>query len=71
MMHFCTLFDANYLTRALAMHRSLEKVSDDFHLYFFTMDKESENVLRELKLNSSTIVPIADIENEEIAKCKN
>ena len=70
MMHFCTLFDANYLTRALAMHRSLEKVSDDFHLYFFTMDKESENVLRELKLNSSTIVPIADIENEKLLNAK-
>ena len=38
MLNFCTLFDSNYIDRALVMYQSLEAVLDDFKLYVIAFD---------------------------------
>jgi len=47
---FCTLFDANYLARAIALYRSLERVCDDFTLHAFCMDDRSFEINDEITL---------------------
>ena len=47
---FCTLFDRNYLPRALVLYRSLESVCGDFRLRAFCMDEVTAPILRRLGL---------------------
>ncbi len=71
MMNFCTLFDAYYIHKGLALYRSLEKVTGDFTLYVMAFDEETFRKLKALSL------PHMVVENEsgpflteEIAACK-
>src|SRR3990172_4580754 len=66
MYNFCTLFDSNYLSRGLALYRSLERVSGSFHLYIFAFDEKCLNVLRQLQLKHATIISLKDFEDEEL-----
>lgn len=65
MMNFCTLFDSFYLDKGLTLYRSLERVTQDFHLYIFCFDEKSGQVLTEYGLSHATILSHADIEAEE------
>ncbi|MBO9153268.1 hypothetical protein ACFOTA_13690 [Chitinophaga sp. GCM10012297] len=68
--NFCTLFDSYYLTRGIALYRSLEKHCRDFHLYIFSFDDKSFSVLTEMKLAHATIISLKDFENEELLRVK-
>ena len=70
MYNYCTLFDSNYLTRGLAMHESLKKQSDSFHLYVFAFDDRSNELLRKLNLESVTVVSLQEFEDEELLALK-
>ena len=70
MYNFCTLFDTNYLSRGLAMYRSLENVCDNFHLYIFAFDSKCEFVLKSLNLKHATIISLFEFEDEELLKVK-
>ena len=70
MYNYCTLFDSNYLTRGLAMYESLKKQSDKFHLYIFTFDDKSYNLLQKLSLEFVTTISLKDFEDEELLKVK-
>ncbi len=70
MYNYCTLFDSNYLTRGLAMYESLEKYSDDFHLYVFAFDDKCYDLLKKLDLEFITIVSLKEFEDEELLKLK-
>lgn len=59
---FCTLFDRNYVSRGLVLHRSLARVCDSFRLWVFCMDEESERVLRRLAPAQLQIVSLAELE---------
>jgi SAM-dependent methyltransferase len=59
---FCTLFDANYLARALVLYRSLAETGSDFRLRAFCMDDDSHSVLTRLDLPG--LQPIALVELE-------
>ena len=62
---FCTLFDRNYVSRGLVLHRSLARVCDSFRLWAFCMDEESEHVLRRLKPPQLEIVSLAELEDRD------
>ncbi|MBC7566086.1 MAG: glycosyl transferase [Pedobacter sp.] len=71
MLNFCTLFNTTYLSRGLAMYRSLEKYSADFHLYIVAFDDHCFDLLTRLGLESATIISLKQFENERLLKIKN
>ena len=74
MYNFCTLFDSNYLTRGLAMHASLMKHCNDFHLYIFAFDRKCLEILTRLSQNGElpncTLISLAQFEDPELLKVK-
>jgi hypothetical protein len=64
---FCTLFDSNYLIKAVAMYRSLERVCASFRLTAFCFDELSARLLSELAPEHLTVVPLADLEAHDPA----
>jgi hypothetical protein len=70
MFNFCTLFDSNYLTRGLALYRSLEENCNDFHLYIFAFDQRCFDVLMKINLPNATIISLTEFEDEELLKVK-
>jgi hypothetical protein len=71
MYSYCTLFDSSYLTRGLAMYKSLQKYSEDFNLYIFAFDDISCDILRGLNLEFATIISLEEFEDKELLKIKN
>jgi len=59
---FCTLFDSNYLFKALAMYDSLEQHCPSFHLTAFCFDEEAERLLGWLALPCLSTVSLRELE---------
>ncbi|RQO72337.1 glycosyl transferase [Pedobacter sp. KBW06] len=70
MLKFCTLFNTTYLSRGLAMYRSLEQHCTDFHLYIFAFDQHCFEALNKLELPGATIVSLKEFENQELLAVK-
>ena len=70
MLNFCTLFDSFYLSRGLMMYESLKEHTKNFHLYIFTFDQLSNDILNNLKLEKVTVISLSDFENDELLKVK-
>jgi hypothetical protein len=64
---FCTLFDSNYLIKAVAMYRSLERTCPSFHLTAFCFDELAEQMLPELGLEHLSVVPLRELEAHDAA----
>lgn len=63
MLHFCTYFDANYLSRFLPMYRSLARFcEEDCRLWALCLDHASEIALSKLQLPSVIPVPLSELE---------
>ena len=69
---FCTLFDAGYLPRGLALYRSLVDTGVDFHLRVFCMDDATHDLLSRMDLPQLTPVTLADLErfDQELLEVK-
>jgi len=61
MRHYCTYFDANYLTRGLALHGSLVRHGGDFELVVLCMDDAAAADLRRRALPRIRLLPLADL----------
>jgi len=59
---YCTLFDRNYLDKALAMYRSLEQHAGPFRLIACTFDRRAEELLARLELAHLDVVALRDLE---------
>ncbi len=72
MLNFCTLFDANYITRGLAMYQSLEKVCGSFRLYVFAFDDRTYQFLSANKNSYPhlTVISLQQFEDEALLKVK-
>jgi hypothetical protein len=64
---FCTLFDSNYLIKAVAMYRSLERTCPSFHLTAFCFDELAEEMLPKLGLEHLSVVPLRELEAHDHA----
>ncbi len=64
---FITLFDVHYLSRGIALHRSLEAAAGAFRLRAVCMDEETEQALRRLDLANLVVVPLAEVERHDRA----
>ncbi|MCX6155651.1 MAG: glycosyl transferase [Candidatus Kapabacteria bacterium] len=69
-LSFCTLFDSNYLSRGLALYNSLMEHCENFHLYIFPFDEKCLEVLTELNLPNTTLIPLSEFEDGELLKVK-
>lgn len=69
-LNFCTLFDSNYLSRGLALYRSLEEHTSDFHLYILAFDDTCAEVLQKLHLKHATVIELAQFEDEDLLRVK-
>lgn len=69
--NYCTLFDSYYMNRGLAMHESLTRTCQNFHLYIFAFDKKSEDILCKLRLKNVTVIGLDDFEDEKLLSIKS
>jgi hypothetical protein len=65
MIHYCTYFDRNYVTRALALHRSLVRHSPPFTLWALCFDDDAFAAISALGLESFRAISLADFERYE------
>lgn len=61
--YYCTLFDKNYLLKGLALYQSLVKHAGDFKLFICCMDLETFEILRQLELPHTILVPLHHVES--------
>jgi len=64
-LQFCTYFDANYLTRALVLYRSLVDVGAEFVLWALCLDDEAHRLVSELRLPGLEPVSLAELEQAD------
>lgn len=67
MIHFCTYFDRNYLTRAVALHQSLVRHCPPFTLWALCLDDDAHAAVSALGLESLQPVRLADVEQADPA----
>lgn len=66
-IHFCTYFDHNYLTRAVALHQSLVRHSPPFTLWALCLDDDAYQAVFALNLESLRPLRLADLEHADPA----
>jgi hypothetical protein len=67
---YCTIFDDNYLARALALYESLMRVNATATFAFFCIDAKSVRLLTALKLERSIIVSHDEFATDELLKLR-
>ena len=65
-MHFCTLFDSNYISKGIAMYMSLQQVESDFVLYVMAMDRKCHDMLTSLGFDKIRVECINDIDDSRL-----
>jgi hypothetical protein len=71
MLHFCTLFDANYLARGLVTYESLMATTEgSAHLYVFAFDDTCYDVLTNMKLPNLTVISLSEFEDAQLLDIK-
>jgi len=65
MFHFCTYFDQHYLSRGLALYRSLRERCPDFQLWVLCMDSTAYRILKELRLPSVHPIGLEEFERDD------
>ena len=70
MMNFCTLFDSYYIHKGIALYLSLEKVTDDFHLYVMAFDKDCYKKLQSCGFKHMTVELSDNFETPELLAVK-
>lgn len=65
MREFCTLFDGNYLFKAVTMIRSLERHCPDFRLTCFCFDDDAQRVIDALEVPGVRTVSLAELEGHD------
>lgn len=67
LIHFCTYFDRNYLTRAVALHQSLARHSPPFTLWALCLDDDAYAAVSALGIDSLRPLGLVDLERADPA----
>jgi hypothetical protein len=67
LLQYATYFDQHYLTRGLALYRSLVRHSPPFRLWVLCLDDATYDTLRDLKLEYIHLIPLSDLEQADPA----
>jgi hypothetical protein len=66
-LHYATYFDRHYLTRGLALYRSLVRHSPPFVLWVLCLDEQTHRTLSNLRLEQVELVRLAELEQADRA----
>ena len=66
-LHYATYFDRHYLTRGLALYRSLARHSPPFRLWALCLDDATYGVLTRLRLDGVELISLAELERADPA----
>ena len=70
-MILCTLFNTNYLERALVLYHSLKRYTNDFTLYIFLLDDTSYRTIIRMNLENVVAIPEKELlKNSQLKKAK-
>jgi hypothetical protein len=64
-IHYVTYFDRYYLSRGLALYRSLARHSPPFVLWVLCLDAETHQVLSKLGLDNIVLITLVDLEEAD------
>lgn len=64
MIYFCTYFDENYLSRFLALNKSLSRFNFSYTFYILALDKTVINFFKKNKFKQIRVINHVDLENE-------
>jgi hypothetical protein len=67
LIHFCTYFDRNYLTRAVALHQSLVRHCSAFTLWALCLDEDAYEAVSALGFDSLRPIRLGDLEASDLA----
>ena len=70
MMTFCTLFDSVYMSRGMAMYRSLCRQCENFHLYIFAFDDYCYDFFLCNNFKNVTVISLSEFEDQELLIAK-
>ena len=68
---FCTIVSKSYLVRVLALYYSLERHSENFHLWICCMDDEGYLALSTMDLKNASLIHLSAIEDKQMAAAKD
>src|SRR5262245_15203536 len=66
MYYFCTYFDHRYMSRGLALYRSLRQHCRSFRIWMLCMDSEAYRALVEFDLPEVCPVTLEELESEDL-----
>ena len=64
MRHYATYFDTNYMAQGVALHDSMQRHCQPYHLHILALDEGVEQVGR--TLDNVTVVPLQDFLTDEL-----
>lgn len=70
-MNFCTLFNFNFISRGIALYRSLKHFSPESKLYVYCFDDITYDILIKLNLLNLIPIPINNFETRELIAVKS
>jgi hypothetical protein len=71
MEHYVTLFDRLFLPQGLALYESMERHCKNYILWILCVDDESYNVLSRLHLANIKLLPLRNLETQELLAVKS
>lgn len=69
-LNFCTLFNANYLSRGVLLYHSLQRHCKNFHLYVYAFDDKTYEFLKNESYPNLTVISLKQFEDPELLRIK-
>lgn len=69
-IHFCTLFDSNYLLKGVAMLHTLKQHCPGAHVHVLCMDGQTREILTQMDLPHVTCLSLSEVEDDALLAVK-